>query len=77
MIDGVAITQLGVASVVVGMAVWMLKLLIDGKLHTNSELAARDKQISDLLEVNRGMREALSSANETMQRIISHAPAAK
>ena len=69
------VAQLGVASAVVGMAMYILKLLVDGRLHTNSELAARDKQISDLLEVNRRMTEALGLANETMQRIISHAPA--
>lgn len=68
------LTQLGAAGVAVGVVLYVLNLLVNGKIHTQSEMTGKDKQIADLLEANRRLNEALEGANATMQRLIERAP---
>lgn len=70
--------QLGVAGVIAAMLIYILKLILDGRLHTDSEIAVRDKQISerderirDLLKQNETLAVSLAAANEQARAIIS------
>lgn len=66
--DPLSIAALGSAA---GAFFYVLKLLVDGKLHTNSEVAGKDKQIADLLAINVRLAEANEAANATLAAIIS------
>lgn len=70
MIDGISFTQLGVAGFAVLIALYVLKLVIDGKLHTHSELTAKDKHIGDLMDANKRLTDAVDGANATMHRLL-------
>lgn len=49
---------------------YVLKQLIDGKLHTHSEVDGLLKDKAALLDVNRRQSDALEQANAVMQRIL-------
>jgi len=47
-----------------GVAVWVLKLAVDGKLHTSSETDGLRQDKVDLLKINETQGQALKAANE-------------
>lgn len=70
--------QLGVAGICVAILGWILKLFIDGKIHTDSEIKVFDKRIADrdarieeLLESNATLTSALAASNEQSKTVIA------
>lgn len=50
---------------------YVLKWIVDGKLHSNSELAGKDAQIADLKAANTDLIAANVTANATLAAVIS------
>ena len=65
------LVQLGVAGVVAGLLLYLLKLILDGKLHTEAEIKIRDEYVRQLLGQIDTMTAALSASNEQSRAIIS------
>lgn len=65
------IVQLGVAGVVAAVLWYILKLVVDGKLHTDSEIEVRDQRVSELLSQVNTLTSALNAANEQSRTIIT------
>jgi len=65
------LVQLGVAGVVAGLLLYLLKLILDGKLHTEAEIKIRDEYVKELLTQIETMTAALSASNEQSRAIIS------
>ena len=60
------ITTLGAA----GALVWVLKLIVDGKLHSHSEVEGLRSDKDALLEVNEVQGKALAAANDQLETIL-------
>ena len=60
------ILQLGAA----GALIWVLKLIVDGKLHSHSEVEGLRNDKTQLLEVNEVQGEALKAANSQLETVL-------
>lgn len=65
------IVQLGVAGIVAMVLAFVLKLIVDGRLHTDGEIKVRDDRIADLMAQTDTLTAALGSANDQSKAIIS------
>ena len=65
------IVQLGVAGIVAMVLAFVLKLIVDGRLHTDGEIRVRDDRIIDLMAQTSTLTTALGSANDQSKAIIS------
>ena len=65
------IVQLGVAGIVAMVLAFVLKLIVDGRLHTDGEIKVRDDRITDLLSQVDTLTVALGSSNDQSKAIIS------
>ena len=72
------LVQLGVAGVVAIVLAWLLKLILDGRLHTDAEIEVLDEQVKDrdsridaLLKQNETLSQALTASNDQSRAIIN------
>lgn len=49
---------------------WVLRLVVDGKLHSSSEVDGLRSDKAELLRINQEMTEALGSANEQLASLV-------
>ena len=62
--------QLIVTTGGLGVAVWVLKLAVDGKLHTSSETDGLKQDKVDLLKINERQGTALDSSNTQLAELV-------
>jgi hypothetical protein len=55
----------------IGVALWVLKLFIDGKIHSQSEMDIVQHRVDDLLGSVKALTTALDSSNQQSSTIIS------
>ena len=65
------IVQLGVAGVAVAIIWYVLKLIVDGKLHTDGEIKIRDDRITALTQNVETLTSALRSSNEQSATLMA------
>ena len=65
--DPISLITVGGAA---GVAVWVLKLITDGRLHSSSEVDGLRQDIVDLKKVNTTLSNALKSSNELLPEIL-------
>jgi len=53
-----------------GALFYVLRLLIEGKLHTNSEVDGLRADIADLKKINASQAEALKASNEQQNQVL-------
>lgn len=53
-----------------GALFWVLRLVVDGKLHTSSEVDGLREDKTELLKVNGDLQRALSEQNEQIERLV-------
>lgn len=63
-------TQLILTGGAVAALVWIIRLIVDGKLHSNSEVEGLRKDKADLLAVNERLGEALETSNRLLEQAI-------
>lgn len=64
--DPIALITLGGAA---GVAIWVLKLATDGKLHTSSETDGLRQDKVDLFKINETQGRALKASNEGLTEV--------
>jgi len=65
------LSQLGIAGLVAMVLAFFLKLIVDGRLHTDGEIEALDERIEDLVKQIGTLTTALTSSNDQAKAIIS------
>lgn len=65
--DPIALITVGGAA---GVAVWVLKLVTDGKLHSSSETDGLRRDVANLLKINNTQGQALKASNELNAELL-------
>lgn len=65
-----AIFQLVTVAGAAGALFWVLRLVVDGRLHTSSEVDGLREDKSELLKVNGDLQKALTDQNEQLERLV-------
>ena len=65
------IPQLILTTGAAGVALWVLKAFMDGKIHSDSEVDLHERRAAELLENNKKLSDAMEASNNQASAIIS------